>query len=183
MISSFPAVLNFNWLFLKLNHFICNQLPVLHDHSSWLSQFVHCSPLLCILEFMCLLLGAFYCTSAFLASAWFSCTADRPRSEICHAHLVETLYGLFFFLVTGIPTAARCRSTLALVFCNCCKFWYVCGLGTRMVEGEYVSKESDNLTKVAGDGCQPKPAPNNIIEPQLQQHWFRGFPNHAHYWT
>ena len=33
MIGNFPAVLNFNWLFLKLNRFICNQLPVLPDHS------------------------------------------------------------------------------------------------------------------------------------------------------
>ena len=28
MIGNFPAVLNFNQLFLKLNQFICNQLPV-----------------------------------------------------------------------------------------------------------------------------------------------------------
>jgi hypothetical protein len=34
MIGNFPAVLNFNWQFLKLNRFICNQLPVLPDHSS-----------------------------------------------------------------------------------------------------------------------------------------------------
>ena len=33
MISNFPAVLNFNRLFLKLNQFICNQLPVLPGHS------------------------------------------------------------------------------------------------------------------------------------------------------
>ena len=32
MIGNFPAVLNFNRLFLKLNRFICNQLPVLPDH-------------------------------------------------------------------------------------------------------------------------------------------------------
>ena len=32
MIGNFPAVLNFNQLFLKLNRFICNQLPVLPDH-------------------------------------------------------------------------------------------------------------------------------------------------------
>ena len=35
MVGSFPAVLNnFNQLFLKLNRFICNQLPVLPDHRS-----------------------------------------------------------------------------------------------------------------------------------------------------
>ena len=28
----FSAVINFSRLFLKLNRFICNQLPVLHDH-------------------------------------------------------------------------------------------------------------------------------------------------------
>ena len=33
MIGNFPAVLNFNWLFLKLNQVICNSLPVLLDHS------------------------------------------------------------------------------------------------------------------------------------------------------
>ena len=33
MIGDFPAVLNFNWLFLKLHWFICNWLPVLLDHS------------------------------------------------------------------------------------------------------------------------------------------------------
>ena len=32
MIGNFPAVLNLNRLFLKLNRFICNQLPVLPDH-------------------------------------------------------------------------------------------------------------------------------------------------------
>ena len=32
MIGIFPAVFNFNWLFLKLDRFICNQLPVLPDH-------------------------------------------------------------------------------------------------------------------------------------------------------
>ena len=36
MIGSFPAVLNFNRLFLKLNRFMCNKLPVLphlsHSH-------------------------------------------------------------------------------------------------------------------------------------------------------
>ena len=32
MIGNFPAVLNFNRLFLKLNRFICNLLPVLPDH-------------------------------------------------------------------------------------------------------------------------------------------------------
>ena len=31
MIGNFPAVSNFNWLFLKLYRFICNQLPVLPD--------------------------------------------------------------------------------------------------------------------------------------------------------
>ena len=36
MVGNFPAVLNFNRLFLKLNRFICNQLPVLPDHS-WAS--------------------------------------------------------------------------------------------------------------------------------------------------
>ena len=34
MFSNFPAVLNFNRLFLKPNQFICNQLPVLPDHRS-----------------------------------------------------------------------------------------------------------------------------------------------------
>ena len=29
MFGKFPAILNFNWLFLKLNRFICNWLPVL----------------------------------------------------------------------------------------------------------------------------------------------------------
>ena len=33
MIGNFPAVLNFNRLFLELNRFICNYLPVLSDHS------------------------------------------------------------------------------------------------------------------------------------------------------
>ena len=33
MIGNFPAVLNFNRLFLKLNRFIFNWLPVLPDHS------------------------------------------------------------------------------------------------------------------------------------------------------
>ena len=33
MISNYPAGLNFNRLFLKLHRFICNQLPVLPDHS------------------------------------------------------------------------------------------------------------------------------------------------------
>ena len=32
MIGNFLAVLNLNRLFLKLNQFICNYLPVLHDH-------------------------------------------------------------------------------------------------------------------------------------------------------
>ena len=32
MIGNFPAVLNFDRLFLKLYRFICNQLPVLRDH-------------------------------------------------------------------------------------------------------------------------------------------------------
>ena len=32
MINNFPAVLNSNRLFLKLNRFICNELPVLLDH-------------------------------------------------------------------------------------------------------------------------------------------------------
>ena len=31
MFGSFLAALNFNRLFLKLNRFICNQLPVLPD--------------------------------------------------------------------------------------------------------------------------------------------------------
>ena len=34
MASNFLAVLNINWLFLKLNRFICNQLSVLPNHSS-----------------------------------------------------------------------------------------------------------------------------------------------------
>ena len=33
MIGNFLAVLNINQLFLKLNQFICNYLPVLSDHS------------------------------------------------------------------------------------------------------------------------------------------------------
>ena len=32
MIGNFPAILKFNRLFLKLNRFICNYLPVLPDH-------------------------------------------------------------------------------------------------------------------------------------------------------
>ena len=32
MIGNFPAVFNFNRLFLKLNKFVCNKLPVLADH-------------------------------------------------------------------------------------------------------------------------------------------------------
>ena len=32
MIGNFPEVLIFNWLFLKLNRFIYNWLPVLPDH-------------------------------------------------------------------------------------------------------------------------------------------------------
>ena len=35
MIGNFPAALNFNRSFLKLNRFICNKLPVLLDHCSW----------------------------------------------------------------------------------------------------------------------------------------------------
>ena len=35
MIGNFPAVLNFNPLFLKLNRFICNLLLVLPDPSFW----------------------------------------------------------------------------------------------------------------------------------------------------
>ena len=35
MTGNFPAVVNFKRLFLKLNRFICNQLPVLPDHRSW----------------------------------------------------------------------------------------------------------------------------------------------------
>ena len=34
MLGHFPAVLNFNRLFLKLIRFVCNQLPVLPDHRS-----------------------------------------------------------------------------------------------------------------------------------------------------
>ena len=34
MIGNFPAILNINRLFLKLNRFICNQPPVLPDHRS-----------------------------------------------------------------------------------------------------------------------------------------------------
>jgi len=34
MIGNFHAILNFNQLFLKLNQFICNLMPVLPDH--WL---------------------------------------------------------------------------------------------------------------------------------------------------
>ena len=33
MSGNFFAILNFNRLFLKLNWFICNYLPVLPDHS------------------------------------------------------------------------------------------------------------------------------------------------------
>ena len=29
MMGNFPAVLNFDWLFLELNWFFCNYLPVL----------------------------------------------------------------------------------------------------------------------------------------------------------
>ena len=32
MIGNFSVVSNFNQLFLKLNRFICNYLPVLPDH-------------------------------------------------------------------------------------------------------------------------------------------------------
>ena len=32
MVGYFPEVLHFNRLFLKLNRFICNQMPVLPDH-------------------------------------------------------------------------------------------------------------------------------------------------------
>ena len=32
MIGNFPAVSNFNRLFLELNRFVCNSLPVLPDH-------------------------------------------------------------------------------------------------------------------------------------------------------
>ena len=32
MMGNFPEVLNFNWLFLKLNQFICNEQPVLPVH-------------------------------------------------------------------------------------------------------------------------------------------------------
>jgi hypothetical protein len=35
MIGNFPEVLNFNRLFLKLNRFIYNQLPVLPNHWCW----------------------------------------------------------------------------------------------------------------------------------------------------
>ena len=35
MIVSFPAAVNFNRIFLKLNRFICNQLPVLPDPWYW----------------------------------------------------------------------------------------------------------------------------------------------------
>ena len=38
MISNFPAVLDLNRLFLKLNRFICNQLPVLTPQSSLLAS-------------------------------------------------------------------------------------------------------------------------------------------------
>ena len=34
MIGNFPTILNFNWLFLKLNRFICNYLPGFPDHCS-----------------------------------------------------------------------------------------------------------------------------------------------------
>ena len=34
MNGNFPVVLNFTWLFLKLNRFICRQLPVFPDHCS-----------------------------------------------------------------------------------------------------------------------------------------------------
>ena len=44
MISNSPEVLNFNWLFLNLNRFICNYLPVLPNHclrhlNGWLNLF------------------------------------------------------------------------------------------------------------------------------------------------
>jgi hypothetical protein len=41
MIGIFPAVLNFNQLFLKLNQFTCNQLPILLDHSLDLGQLIN----------------------------------------------------------------------------------------------------------------------------------------------
>ena len=45
MIGYFPAVLNFNQLFLKLNPFICNYLPVLPNHSHK-HAVLHCASLL-----------------------------------------------------------------------------------------------------------------------------------------
>ena len=46
MIGNFPAVLNFNRLFLKLNRFICNLLPVLPDHRSYQLEMATCWHLL-----------------------------------------------------------------------------------------------------------------------------------------
>ena len=44
MISNFPVVLNFNRLFLKLNRFICNQLPVLPNHRIDLEKLHNLTP-------------------------------------------------------------------------------------------------------------------------------------------
>ena len=57
IIGDFPAVLNFNRLFLKLNRFICNQLPVLPDHTCgqwdrWYFPWCPLSGRRCIPEFM-----------------------------------------------------------------------------------------------------------------------------------
>jgi hypothetical protein len=41
MIGKFPAVLNFNQLFLKLNRFICNIVPVVPDHRLWLPMLIY----------------------------------------------------------------------------------------------------------------------------------------------
>ena len=45
MIGNFPTVLNFNRLFLKLNRYACNWLPVLPDHSPWLPKTAFPTPM------------------------------------------------------------------------------------------------------------------------------------------
>ena len=48
MIGSFPAILNFNRLFLKLNRFICNYLPILPDHILHLPRGRQCEALIAL---------------------------------------------------------------------------------------------------------------------------------------
>ena len=35
MISNFPGVLNFNWVFLKLNWFMCKSMPMQLDNANF----------------------------------------------------------------------------------------------------------------------------------------------------